>query len=185
VIKQQEECYQVVKTICTETEEIVDNEVCAYSFNLIPVETEAKLVDVKWEKSCADDTICVNPHHVAGGYAAPTHCVEEYRHVCHLSPVLFPVVKKVVIKLPQPVETCINKQVLLPRVECDQVQERRCMLAPKTQPGPLIKLDQCEVKVGEPTCSDALLQLPRQACLAKINRQRIVYQVEENLGYVG
>ena len=75
------------------------------------------------------------------------------------------------------------------------------MLAPKTQPGPLIKLDQCEVKVGEPTCSDALLQLPRQvefkdfskfrfkiviqACLAKINRQRIVYQVEENLGYVG
>merc|ERR1712123_161799 len=32
VIKQQEECYQVTKTVCTETEEIVDNEVCAYSF---------------------------------------------------------------------------------------------------------------------------------------------------------
>ena len=28
---------------------------------------------------------------------------------------------QVVIKLPQPVETCINKQVLLPRLECDQV----------------------------------------------------------------
>ena len=54
---------QVTKTICTETEEIVDNEVCAYSFTLVPVETEAKLVDVKWEKSCTDDTICVNPHH--------------------------------------------------------------------------------------------------------------------------
>ena len=76
---------QVTKTICTETEEIVDNEVCAYSFTLVPVETEAKLVDVKWEKSCTDDTICVNPHHAPGGYAAPTHCVEEYRHICHLS----------------------------------------------------------------------------------------------------
>merc|ERR1712123_265407 len=138
VIKQQEECYQVTKTVCTETEEIVDNEVCAYSFTLVPVETEAKLVDVKWEKSCADDTICLNPHHAPGGYAAPTHCVEEYRHVCHLSPALYPVFKKVVIKLPKPVETCINKQVLLPRLECDQVHERRCMLAPRPQPGPII-----------------------------------------------
>merc|ERR1712215_500334 len=68
VIKQQEECYQVTKTVCTETEDIVDNEVCAYSFTLVPVETEAKLVDVKWEKSCTEDTICVNPHHTPGGY---------------------------------------------------------------------------------------------------------------------
>merc|ERR1711913_177385 len=107
VIEQQEECYQVTKTVCTETEEIADNEVCAYSFTLVPVETEAKLVDVKWEKSCADTTICANPHLAPGGYAAPAHCVEEYRHVCHLSPVLYPVIKKIVIKLPQPVETCI------------------------------------------------------------------------------
>ena len=62
---------QVTKTICTETEEIVDNEVCAYSFTLVPVETEAKLVDVKWEKSCADDTVCLNPHQAPGRYVAP------------------------------------------------------------------------------------------------------------------
>ena len=162
------------------------------------METEAKLMDVNWEKSCADDTVCLNPHHAPGGYAAPTHCVEEYRHVCHLSPALYPVIKKVpthrtkqtlkltelqvVIKLPKPVETCINKQVLLPRLECDQViyltcsvffqflilchqvHERRCMLAPRTQPGPTIKLDKCSVVVGEPACSDTVLQLPRQVC---------------------
>ena len=86
------------------------------------------------------------------------------------------------IKLPKPVETCINKQVLLPRLECDQViyltcsvffqflilchqvHERRCMLAPRTQPGPTIKLDKCSVVVGEPACSDTVLQLPRQVC---------------------
>jgi len=182
VIKQEEECYQVTKTVCTETEEIVDQEVCAYSFNLVPVETEAKLVDVKWEKSCSDDTVCVNPHHTPGGYAAPTHCIEEYRHVCHLSPVLYPVIKKVVIKLPQPVETCINKQVLLPRLECDQVHERRCMLAPRTHPGPTIKLDKCEVVVGDQACSNTILQLPRQGCLQKITKLRTVYQVEEHVG---
>jgi len=185
VIEQQEECYQVTKTVCTETEEISDSEVCAYSFTLIPVETEAKLVDVKWEKSCADDTICVNPHHAVGGYAAPTHCVEEYRHVCHLSPVLYPVIKKVVIKLPQPVETCINKQVLLPRVECDQVHERRCMLVPRTHPGPNIKLDKCSVVVGDQACSDTILQLPRQACPQKITKLKTIYQVEEHVAYSG
>merc|ERR1712128_60948 len=185
VIKQQEECYQVTKTICTETEKIVDNEVCAYSFTLVPVETEAKLVDVKWEKSCADDTVCLNHHHAPGGYAAPTHCVEEYRHVCHLSPALYPVFKKVVIKLPKPVETCINKQVLLPRLECDQVHERRCMLAPRTRPGPTIKLDKCSVVVGEPACSDAVLQLPRQGCLQKITKLRTIYEVEEHVSYSG
>merc|ERR1712106_481793 len=185
VIKQQEECYQVTKTICTETEEIVGNEVCAYSFTLVPVKTEAKLVDVKWEKSCADDTVCLNPHHAPGGYAAPTHCVEEYRHVCHLSPALYPVIKKVVIKLPKPVETCINKQVLLPRLECDRVHERRCMLAPRTQPGPTIKLDKCSVVVGEPACSDTVLQLPRQGCLQKITKLRTIYEVEEHMSYSG
>merc|ERR1711881_490964 len=182
---EQEACYQVTKTVCTETEEIADSEVCAYSFTLIPVETEAKLVDVKWEKSCADDTICVNPHHAVGGYAAPTHCVEEYRHVCHLSPVLYPVIKKVVIKLPQPVETCINKQVLLPRVECDQVHERRCMLVPRTHPGPNIKLDKCSVVVGDQACSDTILQLPRQACPQKITKLKTIYQVEEHVAYSG
>ena len=32
-----------------------------------------------------------------------------------------PVVKPVSVKLPQPEETCIIKQVLLPRVECQKV----------------------------------------------------------------
>merc|ERR1719431_473674 len=43
VIEQKEECYQVTKTVCTETDEISENEVCAYSFTLIPVETEVML----------------------------------------------------------------------------------------------------------------------------------------------
>merc|ERR1711887_24892 len=185
VIKQQEECYQVTKTVCTETEDIVNNEVCAYSFTLVPVETEAKLVDVKWEKSCTEDTICVNPHHKPGGYAAPTHCTEEIGHVCYLSPVLYPVIKKVVIKLPKPVETCINKQVLLPRLECQKVYERRCMLVPRTHPGPTVKLDKCSIVVGDPTCTDTVLQLPRQGCLQKLTKLRTVYQVEEQVSYTG
>ena len=48
------------------------------------------------------------------------------RHECHQDPSLVPVVKPVSIKLPQPEETCIIKQVLLPRVECQQVSLVTC-----------------------------------------------------------
>lgn len=69
------------------------------------------------------------------------------RHECHQDPSLVPVVKPVNIKLPQPEETCIIKQVLLPRVECQQVKERRCMVVPEVQDGPEIKIDKCSVEV--------------------------------------
>ena len=36
------------------------------------------------------------------------------------------------------------------------------MLAPRTHPGPTIKLDKCSVVVGDPACSETVLQLPRQ-----------------------
>ena len=85
------------------------------------------------------------------------------RHECHQEPSLVPVVKPVSVKLPQPEETCIIKQVVLPRVECQQVsakwqtpdddnsysqvKERRCMLVPEVQDGPEIKIDKCSVEV--------------------------------------
>merc|ERR1711936_1099656 len=43
VIKHHDQCYDVTKTVCTETHEIVDMEVCAYAFMSRLVEAEAKL----------------------------------------------------------------------------------------------------------------------------------------------
>ena len=71
------------------------------------------------------------------------------RHECQQLPELVPVMKPVSVKLPQPEETCIIKQVLLPRVECQQVKERRCMVVPEVQDGPEVKIDKCSVEVRE------------------------------------
>merc|ERR1712203_58385 len=81
-----------------------------------------------------------------------------------------PVRKGVSVKLPQPVETCIIKQVLLPRVKCQQVTERRCSLAATTQPAPDLKMDKCSVEVEDLQCTEVILQLPRQVCPARINK---------------
>merc|ERR1712027_191375 len=164
-IKHHDECHDVVKTVCTETHEIQDMEVCAYSFSMLLVEAEAKVTEAVWQETCHDTQECVPaPVH---GYHAPT-CNKVVRHECYQEPSLVPVVKPVNVKLPTPEETCIIKQVLLPRVECQQVKERRCMLAPEVVPGQKVKIDKCSVKVGEPQCSEVILQLPRQKCPSKI-----------------
>ena len=49
-----------------------------------------------------------------------------------------------------------------------QVKERRCMLVPRAMPGPEVKIDKCSVEVGEPQCSEVILQLPRQKCPSKL-----------------
>merc|ERR1712172_287003 len=41
VIKHHDQCYDVTKTVCTESHEIVDMEVCAYTFTARVVEAEA------------------------------------------------------------------------------------------------------------------------------------------------
>jgi len=166
VIKHHDQCYDVTKTVCTETHEIVDMEVCAYSFIARVVEAEAKLVDAVWTEACHDTQECL-PGPPTHGYHAPA-CKHVIRHECQQLPELVPVVKPVSVKLPQPEETCIIKQVVLPRVECQQVKERRCMVVPEVQDGPEVKIDKCSVEVGDPACSDVILQLPRQKCPSKV-----------------
>ena len=92
------------------------------------------------------------------------------RHVCEQSPSLLPLSKVVSVKLPQPVETCLIKQVLLPRIKCQQVTERRCSMAATTQPAPDLKMDKCSVEVEDLQCTEVILQLPRQVCPARINK---------------
>ena len=42
------------------------------------------------------------------------------------------------------------------------------MLVPRAMPGPEVKIDKCSVEVGEPQCSEVILQLPRQKCPSKL-----------------
>jgi len=50
MVRQEKECHTITRTICVEREEVEENEICAYSFHPVPVDTEVKLADVKWEK---------------------------------------------------------------------------------------------------------------------------------------
>jgi len=170
VIQHRENCYPVTKTVCTEDHEIEDMEVCATRLNLISLEAEAKVVSAVWTEKCEAEKTCVPSPGYHPGHPGHhgQHCT--VRHVCEQSPSLLPLSKVVSVKLPQPVETCLIKQVLLPRIKCQQVTETRCSMAASTQPAAPVKMDKCSVEVDDLQCTELLLQLPRQVCPARRNK---------------
>ena len=84
VIKHYDECHDITRTVCTETQDIEDMEVCAWSMASLNVEAEAKLVEAVWEETCHDIEECV-PAPTRHGYHAPA-CNKVIRwgqHYCH------------------------------------------------------------------------------------------------------
>jgi len=172
-------CYPVTRTVCTEFEDIELVEVCAVAYSLEEVPSKATLADVKWEKECKEEVFCTNPHS-AGAYHAAAYCKEQVKSVCSLYPVVYPVEKTVFLQLPQPYDTCITKEILLPRVKCQQVSEKRCTTVAKTFQADDIDIDKCKVELGQEQCQQTTLKLPRQACLEKFKKTKLVYEEVED-----
>jgi len=183
-IETDEECYKVVKTICKEDSEVVNNEVCATYYEQRRVDAEIRTVTARFERVCKDEAICVAPPPAAAyGYETPTECAKEYRHVCYKEPILVPLVKKVGIMLPYPLEKCVTYPILLPRISCTQVEEKKCMAVPRVREGLLLTVNKCSVNIADPECSETVLTLPRQGCPAKMTNIKNIYEYVEETGY--
>lgn len=182
LLRTEEECHEVVRTVCTERFNVADNEVCAYTYTLQPVPTEARLVEARWDEVCHQDTICLNPqrsHNPGYGAPAPAYCHQETHETCVLEPRLEVIVRPLTVSLPRPVEVCINKQVVLPFLECEKVKDRQCQAAARAVKGREYQIDKCTLSLGEPACQETLLQLPRQACLKRVEKVKTIYTAEE------
>jgi len=158
-------CYDVVRTFCTERHQVLNNEVCAFSYKLRAVPTEAKMVVAHWEHRCNDESfeVCVQKGH----YAEPV-CHEEVRQTCLQEPSLESVIKPVTVQLPSPVEVCIKKQVVIPHIECDTERVKYCMPEAYTEKVEEFHIDKCSVSLGGAACQDIVLPLPSQVCVPRI-----------------
>ena len=72
-LRTEEKCQDVVRTVCVERHNVVDNEVCAYSYTLHPVPTEAKLVEPHWTEVCLDRGVGVRWSIWRIGHCTPNH----------------------------------------------------------------------------------------------------------------
>ena len=68
-----------------------------------------------------------------------------YQKVCTLYPEVYPVEKKILMKLPQPYDTCITKEIILPRIRCQEVIQTRVFIFLNNHPNLLSKMSYQEI----------------------------------------
>jgi len=163
VIKTREDCVDVIRTVCTETEEIVDNEVCYYVYNMVKQEAKATTVEVQFDKNCEDETQKVCAKQKYGGYGG--HCKQVNNEICYNVPSVNPSETTVTVGVPVPERKCENKQVKLPKVICQEVSEKKCFQLPYTAEE-TTSLARCSTRLGHPKCEQTPILLPKQICVS-------------------
>merc|ERR1712200_395475 len=168
VIVEVEQCYPVTRTVCTESIEEIDNEVCSYSYQPKTETTTAKTVEVTFEKQCKTQMVTVcQPAATGYGYGhgyGHNYCMEVAQETCYNVPVVTPVEPEVEVVYPEPVKTCVNKPISLPRISCEDLSEEKCITVPEINPV-TESVDKCVTGLDAPACQAVELTLPKQVCV--------------------
>merc|ERR1719312_550941 len=155
-----DECLKIVRTVCTEEEEEVDNEVCFYEYNMEEMDAEAKTVEASYDVRCESTSQEYCPRQQGYGHG---YCKHHSTKVCYNEPSLSSTRKPVKVGYPVANKVCENKPVTIPKVNCEDVTEERCIPLPFTQEETL-DLEKCRAEIGREECEETVLTLPKQIC---------------------
>merc|ERR1712012_505739 len=166
IIVDKEQCYDVTRTVCTESIEEIDNEICTYSYQQKTEATTAKTVEVTFEKQCDTQMVTVCQPTPGYGYHSYGHnyCKEVAQETCYNVPVVTVVEPAVDVTYPEPIKTCVNKPISLPRISCEDLTENKCITVPEVE-DVTETLEKCVTQLGAPACQAVELTLPKQVCV--------------------
>ena len=102
-------------------------------------------------------------------YGAGEHqfCHEEYQTQSFKVPVVtVPKDVEVNVAAPDPVQSCVTKDITITEVVCTDIKEEKCFNLAKFEDDTNV-IDQTEVVLGDPKCDDITRTLPTQACSKK------------------
>ena len=172
---------EVVRTVCEESEEVVDNEVCYYVYNKESLDTEASTVEVEYAVKCEEETVNTCPPQ--SGYGYNSYCKNKKMDVCYNVPKVNPAKTSVTVSFPVAEKKCENKPVKIPKVTCNEVevgyfknqhilfkinicifQAEKCFQLPYTVEEEE-ELERCTTKLGPPRCEKTPVSLPKQICV--------------------
>lgn len=161
-----EYCYDVSRTVCTESTETIPNEVCSYNYQKKYEDTTAKTVEVTFVKETNTQMVTVCQPGYGHGYQAYGHqyCKEVAQETAYNVPVVTPVDVEVRVGYPEPIKTCVNKAITLPRITCQVLTEKKCVSQPEVEDDSE-SVEKCVTKLGAPNCQKVELTLPKQVCV--------------------
>merc|ERR1712223_1050498 len=154
VIVDEEFTYTVTKTVCVESIEVIDQEVCVYKYKQVSEDTVAKTVEVTFKKvvDVQKVTVCQPGHHGYGGYGhggyGHNYCKEVAQETAYNVPVVTAVDIPVTVAFPAPEKICVNKPINLPVVQCDVLEEERTIQVPSVEDSE-VTVQKCTAGLGE------------------------------------
>merc|ERR1712224_1039446 len=160
-----EQCYPVTRTVCSESVEVIPNEICVYSYQQKVVDTTAKTVEVPFEKKCDTQMVTVCQPTPGYGYHSYGHnyCKEVAQETCYNVPIVTVVEPAVEVVYPEPIKTCVNKPISLPRISCEDLSEEKCITVPEVEQVSET-FEKCITQLAAPACQNVELTLPKQVC---------------------
>ena len=160
-----EYCYTETKSVCTETIETIDNEICTYSYEPRTEDTSAKTVDVNFVKETNKQMVTVCQPGYGHGYHSYGHqyCKEVAQETAYNVPKVATIDVPVTVTYPEPVKSCTNKPIELPRISCETVTEQKCVNQPEVE-DEVVYIEKCVTRLSQPDCQRVELTLPKQVC---------------------
>merc|ERR1719486_1619255 len=159
-------CYEQIKTLCEVTETINQHELCTYSYapktDILP----AQVTQVTYEEKSETMKVTNCKASGYGDHYKGEHqvCGEEYQTQAYKVPlVTAPLDITVELTNPEPVVTCVTKDIILTEVKCADVVSERCFNVARLVDNVNV-FEQQEIIIGEPNCNPVTLELPTQSC---------------------
>jgi len=172
IIVDKEQCDTITRTVCTESIEIIPQEICTYKYQQKTEDTVATTVEVTFAKkeNVQMVTVCAPGHsgYGHGGYGGyggyGKYCKEVAQTTQYNVPVVTPIDLPVVVAYPEPIKVCVDKPISLPRVTCEDIVSTKCITVPEVE-DLVVAVEKCDAQLAAPTCIDVELTLPKQVCV--------------------
>lgn len=163
-----EYCYDHSQTLCSEEEEETEFEVCTYGYKSKYEDATATTAEVTFHKEVKVEkvTVCEPPKQHGYGYGADPYgqyCKDVEQETAYNVPHVYSKNVTVHIAIPDPVKTCHNKSLKIPKLTCEVKIEEKCVSQPKVEDS-TETVEKCTTSLGEPECHKVELTLPKQIC---------------------
>jgi len=165
VIVDKEQCYPVTRTVCSESVEVVENEICVYTYSQKTEATTAKTVTVPFARECNTQMVTVCQPTPGYGYHQYGHnyCKEVAQETCYNVPVVTVDIQDVEVAYPEPIKGCVQKPIDLIRISCEDLTVEKCITVPEVEDAIEVE-DFCITQLAAPACQTVELTLPKQVC---------------------
>merc|ERR1711983_205298 len=167
VVEDNDYCYQQITTVCSLTTRESSHTLCTYSYQNKVTTLDARVTQVTYaEKSETMKVTSCKPSGYGDHYGAGEHqyCREEYQTQAYKVPLVNAHLDITVdLTNPEPIKTCVVKDIILTEVVCEDIVENKCFNVARLVDDVNV-VDQQEIILGEPNCNAVTLTLPTKAC---------------------